>query len=409
MTPEALPDDAILLHIGPHKTGTTAIQGMLATAREQLTAHGVTYPGRYGAHHTHARALTRNAAGWQQDQEELPPERLWKRFARNVSQTPGRVVISSEIFGQADAEERARLVDDLGAERLHVLVAARNPGSIALSTWQQVLRDGKAGRLDRWLEQRFRRETPVIAESGFWSWADAATLVEKWSRVLDLDRINVVVVDEQDKALLPTTFEGLLGLPSGVLTGVTPPLTNRSLTASEAELLRRTLDRTRSELTWDEFSLFYRKGFSRHLLDARKPPKDEPRPVLPSWAADQAAHEAEWSINRLRESGVRVFGDLDNLRRVPAAADEAPIDTIPTDLAATAVAGVVFAAQKRIRAAERGLAESTAEAAADAAPERQPGQAMLDEATARQLASALGGRVRARLGRGVRRGGGHGG
>jgi len=35
-----------LLHIGPHKTGTTAIQGALHLARERLAAEGVVYPGR---------------------------------------------------------------------------------------------------------------------------------------------------------------------------------------------------------------------------------------------------------------------------------------------------------------------------------------------------------------------------
>ena len=35
-----------LVHIGPHKTGTTAIQGALHLARERLAAEGVVYPGR---------------------------------------------------------------------------------------------------------------------------------------------------------------------------------------------------------------------------------------------------------------------------------------------------------------------------------------------------------------------------
>ena len=35
-----------LLHIGPHKTGTTAIQGALHLARERLAGERVVYPGR---------------------------------------------------------------------------------------------------------------------------------------------------------------------------------------------------------------------------------------------------------------------------------------------------------------------------------------------------------------------------
>lgn len=390
--PDALPDNAVLLHIGPHKTGTTAIQGLLASAREEMREHGVTYPGRRGAHHNEARAIRGRPAGWVHDSEPLPTEKVWRRFVRQAHRAQGRVVASSEFFAQCDAEQRARVVEDLGADRLHVLVAARNPGSIALSTWQQVLRDGKAGHLDTWLQDRYRRATPGPADEGFWSWADAATLVEHWGEVLEVDRIRVVVIDEKDRDLLPTTFERLLALPEGLLSQRVPPLSNRSLTSPEAELLRRAIALTKPQLTWDEFSLFFRKGYSRRLLDARVPPRDEAKPVLPEWAADQAAAEAEWQIGRLRASGVQVVGDPENLRRVPAAADSVVLDEIPTDLAAEALAGVVSAAQSRIRSLEQALADSTAPP-----PSEAPATADLDRVPARELAAALRGRVAARL------------
>ncbi len=94
-------------------------------------------------------------------------------------------------------------------------------------------------------------------------------------------------------------------------------------------------------------------GYARRMLDLRVPPKDEARPVLPPWAASQAAAEAAASIERLRASGVAVIGDLDNLRRVPAAAEAEPITQVPVDLAAEALAGVITAAQRRIRKAEK--------------------------------------------------------
>ena len=39
-----LPAGTRLLHIGPHKTGTTSIQGALFGAREKLPAYGVEFP-----------------------------------------------------------------------------------------------------------------------------------------------------------------------------------------------------------------------------------------------------------------------------------------------------------------------------------------------------------------------------
>ena len=44
--PILLPPQAVLLHIGPHKTGTTAVQSALASARPRLKTAGVLYPGR---------------------------------------------------------------------------------------------------------------------------------------------------------------------------------------------------------------------------------------------------------------------------------------------------------------------------------------------------------------------------
>ncbi len=130
-------------------------------------------------------------------------------------------------------------------------------------------------------------------------------------------------------------------------------------------------------------------GYARRMLDVRVPPQDEVRPVLPPWAASQAAAEAGTSIERLRASGVSVIGDLENLRRVPAAAEAEPIEQIPVDLAAEALAGVVTAAQRRIRRAEKRV-ERLTRAASDQPPP-------LDEIPTRDLVAALRGRVRSRL------------
>jgi len=385
----ALPDDAVLLHIGPHKTGTTGIQGTLAMAREDLAAHGVTYPGPRGAHHDAARVILGRPAGWTHDSAPLPDESVWRDLVEAIHEAPGRAVVSSEFFALIDADRRARVVEEIGRGRLYLLVAARNPGSIALSTWQQVLRDGKTGHLDDWLQHRFRRAEPGYATKGFWSWADPATLVENWSQVIDLDRIRVVVIDERDWAILPSTFEQLLGLPAETLSSRTPPNRNRSLTAPEAELLRSATALTKDQLRWNEFSLFFRMGYAKRMLDVRVPPKDEARPVLPTWAASQVAAEAGATIERLVASGVSVIGDLENLRRVPAVADAQPIEQVPVDLAAEALAGVITAAQRRIRRAEKRVQQLKA-AAAD-----RP--RALDEVPTRELAAVLRARVRARI------------
>ena len=69
------------IHIGSHKTGTTAIQAALVTDRDWLRRHGVAYPTNppefraAQAHHRMAHALAK--PGWE------PRKQLW-RFARRL-------------------------------------------------------------------------------------------------------------------------------------------------------------------------------------------------------------------------------------------------------------------------------------------------------------------------------------
>ena len=352
--PTALPEGSVLLHIGPHKTGTTAIQGALAAARAELAEHGVTYPGHAGAHHPEARALRRHPAGWVDDTEPLPDQKVWRKFTRAVNRDPGRVVVSSELFAQSDAAERAQVVEGLDRDRLQLVVAARNPGSIAISTWQQVLRDGKAGRLEDWLEHRFRRQAPALTTSGFWSWADAATLgrsVERGdrSRPHPRDRHRRV---GPDAARLDVRAACSVS-PKDCWTRTCAPRATAGSPPPEAELLRQVIALAKDKMTWADFTLLIRGGFVRRLQTVRTPPPSDPRPALPQWAAAQAAEEADAIIGRLRVSGAHIIGDLENLRRVPAASASPPLDEIPTEMAAEAVTGVITAALRGMARAER--------------------------------------------------------
>jgi hypothetical protein len=385
-----LPRDAVLLHVGPHKTGTTAVQGLLNTGRTDLAAHDVTYPGRWSAHHQAAWSLLGRDDAWSEDPVPAPDDRRWVRLAQETAETSGRVVISSEYFARCDAAQRARVIRDLGASRAQILVAARNPGSMALSTWQQEMREGRAGVLADWLDDNFRRSAPAHADTGFWGWADPATLVEDWREVVGIDRIHVVVIDETDRSLLPRTFEQLLDLPAGML----------------AELIRQAIALTRDDLSWDEFSAYYRAGFARRLHEHRKPPPTEDRPSLPAWATEQAAAEAASMITRLRASGAVMIGDLDALQQIPAPGAQAHVTEIPVDLAAEAIAGVIDAAQQRSRRladragrlpiAQRQLRAARARLQQRAA-DSSPATPTLADASTRELVAALRGRLGSRL------------
>ena len=127
-----IPAGGVLVHVGPFKTGTTAIQGALQDARERLPDHGVLYPGN-------ARRIAR--PGWavlgrkQRGRDPVPIEE-WEELAAEVrAASDHRVCISTEDFGSASPEQAARIVGDLGGDRVHVVAVARRLDKLLPSQW----------------------------------------------------------------------------------------------------------------------------------------------------------------------------------------------------------------------------------------------------------------------------------
>ena len=75
----------MLLHIGVHKTGTTAIQAALADARPELKAAGVAYPGKAAAHHSEAFAVLQRPWGWSERGGSRVSPARFDRLAKRVS------------------------------------------------------------------------------------------------------------------------------------------------------------------------------------------------------------------------------------------------------------------------------------------------------------------------------------
>jgi hypothetical protein len=392
--PPELPADAVLVHIGPHKTGTSAIQSVARASRSVLREHGVDYIGELPAHHRAAKALRRLEGGWARDPKSPPKRAWWTTLVQNVAETPGRALISSEVLAQADAEARAQLVRDLGPERVHIVLAARNPAAMAVSTWQQVLRQGYPVTLDYWLERNFRRTEAVADPEGFWSFADASVLVKRWSEVVSPDRITVIALDEADRRLLPTTFEQLFGLPVGLLAHVRPSNANRGLTAVEAALFLRILQLLDTKLSWDDYSRVVRYGVLMRLVQLRQPGVGEAISLAPEWAIEQAEVEADRIIEALHVSGVNIVGDLESLRTIRTkAADVGDMTQVPIDLAAQAVVGAVsVAAFGNPHLEPPSPEEKDKGARASARAERSP-KRTVEAVPTRELAGIVGRRV----------------
>ena len=338
-----VPPDAIVLHIGTHKTGTTALQSALKARKRELGDLGVTYPLGHRRQHSACMALVEREFGWESNRPSEEYRRAWAQFADKVRPLPGRLLISSEWLCQANDEQAARAVRTLGADRVHVLVAFRSLAKILPSSWQQYLKNGWTARYDEWLGYVLSDPPSPKANSSFWQRNDVPETLRRWSELIGPERITVVVSDEQERERLPRTLAALLGVPAEVLA---PPATasvrsNRSLSVPEAELLLRVNPRARELMAAAQYTALVRNGAAEHMVESRAPGPDEERLGIPAWALPRVSELADAQAKAIRTSGVRVIGDPDTLLEVGEEARSEPPEWMPVDAAAAALLGAL--------------------------------------------------------------------
>ncbi|OQR64206.1 hypothetical protein B6E66_10115 [Streptomyces maremycinicus] len=342
--PIPLPAGTRLLHIGPHKTGTTSIQGALFAAKEKLPAYGVAYPAR-SRHPMQAVLAACSRPGMIGD--TTPTERHWTRLVDQV-RAAGRhtAVVSSEFFADAPDDATAeRIVGQLGGEPVHVLVTLRPLVRILPSQWQQYVQNGLRMGYEDWLEHMLRKAPYEKPTPSFWRRHRHDRLVERWVRVVGSDRVTVVVVDDRDRGGLMRTFEGLLGLPANLLQPV-PDTANRSLTLAETEMLRTLNKEFRGNGLPDElYSRLVRNGAVMHMKNTCSPTSHDVRIRTPEWAVRAATAIGAGTAVRIGAAGVRVIGDpaLLSAEPEPAGRPEPERALIAPEVAAQALYGALAA------------------------------------------------------------------
>jgi hypothetical protein len=346
-----LADRGVLLHVGPPKTGTTALQTALAAAAPDLEPLGVTYPVRPPTtQHGRAAAalLQRKLAG----SAQVQPMESWDRLVRRAARRSNRFVISSELFADLDAAHTAQAVAELGRADLHVLITLRPLEVILSSTWQQDIKGGRADEFDRWLHERL--DEP--GAGAFWIRHAHDRLVERWTAALGPNRVCVLLVDSRRPQALLRDAELLIGIPQGTLV---PTAVNRSMTRPEAELLVEFMARHGRERDRELFQRLIRLGGFRALVENRTPPENEPRIMTPAWAVRRAREIYAPMADRILRSGARIVGEPSLL--TPTAEPENPCSSDGVDIGLSTSGNVSIDAAVELalgiyRAAEREIA-----------------------------------------------------
>ncbi|WP_135467873.1 hypothetical protein [Crenalkalicoccus roseus] len=137
-----MPGRRAVLHVGPHKTGTTTIQDALHHNAEALAQAGWRYPAigySQQAHHALVQALVKA--------EDGEAERMLAALADE----PGDLVLSSENLSRAPLEALQRLAGALRGREVAVVYYQRNFLDLAYSWWQERIKHGRSEELTAFL------------------------------------------------------------------------------------------------------------------------------------------------------------------------------------------------------------------------------------------------------------------
>lgn len=338
---------ATLLHIGAPKTGSTALQHAASTLRPELAEAGVLYPGRT-LHHQKGTShlIGRQAKAWPGGHAKAE---WWDALEAEIRASSARKLVSFEVICEADID-KVRVVQERMPGPVHVVMVLRNFGDLLPSMWQQKVKAGLQVTLDEWLVEALADESAVhILGSDAFHRSDGRSLPHRWAEVFGAENVTVVVLDRARPEQLFGSFEGMLGLPEGLLAQApsTGHSANRGMSALEAavalEVNRRTAERG---VKRREHRTSIWKGPYDRMLAERMPGRTEGRLGLPAWAVEPCRRAGAILASEIDRSGVRVVGDLGALSAAvePAREDQLALpDALPTDLAMELVLGAVSA------------------------------------------------------------------
>jgi hypothetical protein len=337
-----LPQGSRILHIGPPKTGTTALQAAFHLGRDRTERQGV----HYASHGRHA--MTAVLAGIEQPSpwavDRRPPSKWnWNRLVSDVRGSKARrVVLSSEFFADASPEAINRVVMEIGSEDIQIVVTLRPLARIMPSQWQQFVQNQLTIGFDDWLRGVLDGPRGKMTPS-FWKRHRHDELVARWMDVVGPDRVTVVALDDNDRDMVLRVFERLTGLAVGTLV-TEPDLSNRSMTVPEIEIVRAFNATFKADkLPAPLYSRVMRFGAAAYMR-SRQPGSDEPRIELPAWSVEPIANLAREMMASIEATGVRIVGNLDLMTKVPVGRE--PTDesvAVTPHVAASAAMGVLVA------------------------------------------------------------------
>lgn len=305
----------ILLHIGTPKTGTTFLQELMWHFRDQLGEHDVHYPGAIPEAQFDAAIDLRGVDF--NDWHSSRAEGAWQRLVEATRELSGTVVLSHEMFAEADEATAARALDDLSFADVELVLTLRDLGRQIPAGWQEDLKNRHWMSFEEYaLSVSPHHEVAAWYGNEFWRRQDVPKVLERWSGDLPPDRVHLVTVPASGAGQeeLWRRFAQVVGIDPDVADPRLPLLRrNRSLGRREAQVLRRVNVLLEDRLEWPQYGEVM-AHLAEHVLGQHHDPI-----LLPQEHRDWVAQASLEMVEALRDTGHPVVGDLDDLLVDPVA------------------------------------------------------------------------------------------
>ncbi len=328
----------LVLHIGAMKSGTSFVQNVLSENKQHLAdQQQVLFPGtRWRAQVSAVQDLIERGGP---RQEAISPSGPWHRLAAEVNDWDGDAVISMEFLGPRSVAKIEQIQASFPGTELHVVLTARDLARSIPAMWQESVQNAGTTTWPDFLTA-VRAENRKQPGPGKWFWnhQGLAPMARRWANTVGSQNFTLVTVPPKGapSSLLWDRFTSVAGIDGAACS--LDVLANPSIGAASAMVMRD----LNAALADDPLSKRAYHTYVKHALAKRSlADRQRAEPVLgldERWVRKRGAEE----VDRLRELGLTVVGDLDEL--LPQPVSGVHTDDIGTDEQLTAAIAALTAA-----------------------------------------------------------------
>ena len=174
----------LLLHVGPHKTGSTAIQIALKEAQARLQKAGVFFDD-LAQHHggTHRLGDLLSSAKF----DEAQP------IIEDIRPRDGLLILSSENLSRMNQEQARHLVEALDFDEIRVVYYLRHPLDRLNSEWRERVKHGYRNTFVEFIAGRLLRPYADVV-------INDRLKIDAWANVVGLENVDIQLYDRIEDA-----------------------------------------------------------------------------------------------------------------------------------------------------------------------------------------------------------------